>query len=87
MIVSKETTEKLARYIASELLNQANLVIGIDDDLLGSGLLDSLSVMSLVYHIEQDVGITIPAEDVLIENFGSLSAIERYVGRRRGEQA
>jgi acyl carrier protein len=84
--VSTETTEKLARYIASELLNQANLVIGVDDDLLGTGLLDSLSVMSLVYHIEEDVGISIPAEDVLIENFGSLSAIDRYVGRRRSEQ-
>ena len=84
--MSTETTEKLARYIASELLNQANLVIGVDDDLLGTGLLDSLSVMSLVYHIEEDVGISIPAEDVLIENFGSLSAIDRYVGRRRLEQ-
>jgi len=86
VIVSKETTEKLARYIASELLNQANLVIGVDDDLLGSGLLDSLSVMSLVYHIEQNLGISIPAEDVLIENFGSLSAIDGYVSRRRAEQ-
>jgi acyl carrier protein len=84
--VSTETTEKLARYIASELLNQAKLVIGVDDDLLGTGLLDSLSVMSLVYHIEEDLGISIPAEDVLIENFGSLSAIDRYVGRRRLEQ-
>jgi acyl carrier protein len=84
--VSKETTEKLARYIASELLNQANLAIGVDDDLLGSGLLDSLSVMSLVYHIEQEFGISIPAEDVLIENFGSLSAIDSYVGRRRAKQ-
>ena len=84
--MSTETTEKLARYIASELLNQAKLVIGVDDDLLGTGLLDSLSVMSLVYHIEEDLGISIPAEDVLIENFGSLSAIDRYVGRRRLEQ-
>jgi len=32
------------------------------------------------------LGISIPAEDVLIENFGSLSAIDRYVGRRRLEQ-
>jgi acyl carrier protein len=81
--MSKERTEKLARYIASELLNQANLVVGVDDDLLGSGLLDSLSVMSLVYHLEQELGISIPAEDVLIENFGSLSAIDRYLDRRR----
>lgn len=76
--------ERLARYISTELLNQSDLVIADDDDLLTSGLLDSLSVMSVVYFIEQEAGIDIPAEDVTIENFESLSAIDAYVRRRRG---
>ena len=76
--------ERLARYISTELLNQSDLVIADDDDLLTSGLLDSLSVMSVVYFIEQEAGINIPAEDVTIENFESLSAIDAYVRRRRG---
>ena len=76
--------ERLARYISTELLNQSDLVIGDDDDLLTSGLLDSLSVMSVVYFIEQEAGIDVPAEDVTIENFESLSAIDAYVRRRRG---
>ncbi|HUE84739.1 MAG TPA: acyl carrier protein [Vicinamibacterales bacterium] len=76
--------ERLARYIATELLNQSDLVIGDDEDLLTSGLLDSLSVMSVVYFIEQEAGIDIPAEDVTIENFESLSAIDTYVRGRTG---
>lgn len=76
--------ERLARYISTELLNQSDLVIADDDDLLTSGLLDSLSVMSVVYFIEQEAGIDIPAEDVTIENFESLSAIDAYVRRRSG---
>ena len=74
--------ERLARYIASDLLNQGELSIAEDEDLLGSGLLDSLSVMSLVHFIEQELAIDVPAEDVTIENFVSLSAIDAYLVRR-----
>jgi acyl carrier protein len=77
-----ELTEKLSRHIATDLLNQAGLVIGVDDDLLGSGLLDSLSVMALVSFIEQEWKISVPPEDVLIENFGSIAAIDSYLARR-----
>ena len=74
--------ERVARYIAADLLNQSDLVIGEDEDLLVTGLLDSLSVMSLIHFIEQDLGLDVPAEDVTIENFASLRAIDGYLGRR-----
>jgi len=77
-----ERRERLARYIATDLLNQGDLVIGDDEDLLASGLLDSLSVMSLIHFIEQDLAIDVPAEDVTIENFVSLRTIDAYLGRR-----
>lgn len=75
--------ERLARYIAADLLNDADRVIEADEDLLASGLLDSLGVMSLVHFIEQEHGIDVPAEDVTIENFVSIGAIDQYL-RRRG---
>ena len=74
--------ERLARYIAADVLNQPDVVIGEDEDLLSSGLLDSLSVMSVIHFIEQDLSIDIPAEDVTIENFVSLRAIDAYLGKR-----
>ena len=74
--------DRVARYIAADLLNQSDLVIGEDEDLLVSGLLDSLSVMSLIHYIEQDLGIEVPAEDVTIENFASLRAMDEYLVRR-----
>lgn len=74
--------DRLARYIATDLLNQSTRVIADDEDLLGSGLLDSLSVISLVHFIEQEASIEIPAEDVTIDNFVSLAAIDAYVQRR-----
>lgn len=74
--------ERIARYIATDLLNEPDHAIGDDEDLLVSGLLDSLSVMSLIHFIEQEMAIDVPAEDVTIENFVSLRAIDAYLGRR-----
>ncbi len=74
--------EQLARYIATGLLNQHDRVIDEDEDLLASGLLDSLSMMSLIHHIEQEMRIDVPAEDVTIENFQTLRAIDAYLGGR-----
>ena len=76
--------ETIARYIATDLLNESTRAIADDEDLLGSGLLDSLSVISLVHFIEQEASIEIPAEDVTIDNFISLLAIDSYIARRRG---
>ena len=74
--------ERLARFIATDLLNQSTRAIADDEDLLGSGLLDSLSVISLVHFIEEEAGIDVPAEDVTIDNFISLQAIDAYIRRR-----
>ena len=78
--------ERLAAYIRQELVDRTvhgEREIAFDEDLLGSGLLDSLGIMSLVIFIEQEMGIDIPAEDVTIENFETLEIIDAYLDRRR----
>lgn len=79
--------DRIARYIATDLLNQSARAIADDEDLLGSGLLDSLSVISLVHFIEQEASIEIPAEDVTIDNFISLQAMDAYISRRLSPRA
>ena len=55
--------------------------IACDADLLLSGLLDSLGVMSLVGHLEELRGAPIPHQDVVIENFETVNAIAAYLNR------
>lgn len=71
--------EALAEFIRIELLDDENQRIGPDDDLLLSELLNSLSVTRLVQHIEEQEGIVIPPEDVTLEHFRTLSAIQAYL--------
>lgn len=75
-------TEALREHIRRELLRDDSVEIDDEQDLLLSGLLDSLNAMRLVSFVEERAGITVPPEDVVIEHFGSLSRIVSYVASR-----
>ncbi len=73
-------SDTLYRFICETLLTGQE--IGDTDELLISGLLDSLDVMTLVSFIEETYDISVPFSDVVIENFETVTAIRRYVQGR-----
>lgn len=68
---------QVSTFISSRLLHGRQ--ISADEDLLLSGLLDSLGVMTLVSHLESLRGHAIPPQDVTIENFTSVATITTYL--------
>ena len=52
-------------------------------DLLETGLLDSLTFVQLLFHIEQEFGVTVGPDELEIENFRSVSEIARFVATRK----
>jgi acyl carrier protein len=75
--------ETLKRFISTELLaDHRDLDLGPDDNLLISGLIDSLGIMRLVSFIEDNFQVNVPPEDVTIENFQSISILSAYLETR-----
>ncbi len=72
---------ELARFVSEKLL--AGRAISMEENLLLSGLIDSLGVMTLVAHLEEVTGAPVPMEDVILENFESINAITTYLGTRK----
>ena len=72
----------IQKFILEEILDDSSADLTPEQDLLLSGMLDSMSVMRLVAWLESDNQITIPAEDVLVEHFGSISRIRQYLDTR-----
>ena len=72
--------DQIREFIVTELL--AGRDIGTDEDLLISGLVDSLGVMRLVTFIEDHLATPVPPEDVTIENFATIDTIGAYVEQR-----
>ena len=55
--------------------------IGENDDLIGSGVLDSLDIVTLITEINSTFDVNIPAEEILPENFCSAKAIYALIQR------
>jgi D-alanine--poly(phosphoribitol) ligase subunit 2 len=51
------------------------------DDLIGNGVLDSLDIVTLITEINSAYDVSIPAEEILPENFRSAKAIYDLITR------
>jgi acyl carrier protein len=56
--------------------------LGDEDDLIDSGVVDSLGIFQLIAFLEERFGIKIGDEEITPENFGTVAAIDRLVSSR-----
>lgn len=75
--------ELLTHILKEHLPGEAPDSLKPDDDLIGSGILDSLAMVKLVTHLEQQYGISIGAEDMSSDNFASVTALAKFVAGKR----
>jgi acyl carrier protein len=57
--------------------------LGDDERLLERGVVDSMGVAEMIAFVESEFGVFTSDEEVSEENFGSLSAIARFVAARQ----
>ncbi len=75
--------ETLRHYLSTELLVGHAGELTDDENLLLSGLVDSIAVMRFIAFIEERFELTVPPEDVTIENFSTIQRIASYLQRRQ----
>ena len=76
---------ELKDFIIKELLDRTSLdELDDDQDLLISGLVDSLGVVRMLNFIEQSMDIKVPPEDVTLENFQTVQNITSYLSQHNG---
>ena len=78
MIERKDIREQLLQFVSEELLGGD--AIESDESLLADGMIDSLGMMRLVAFVQETSGITVPPQDLTIENFRTIDAISDYIG-------
>lgn len=74
--------EDIRVYVQEELLYDTDETIELDENLLLTGILDSLALMRLIAHFEDWHDIEIPAQDITLENFGTLQTMSAYLDNR-----
>ena len=58
-----------------------NAAVHDEEDIFGLGFVNSLFAMELVMFIEKRFGVRIPNEDLKLDNFRTVAAMERLVAR------
>lgn len=72
--------QKIIKYIEQELASE-EIEGGLEatEDLLGSGILDSLGMMKLIAFLEEEFQIDVLPEDMTIENFMTVDHVGDYL--------
>lgn len=79
-----EKEQALCAYILENLNNNPQVTsLNNSEDLLNTGILDSLGVLQLITFIETQFSIAVPDTDVTLENFSSIEAIMQYLQQRQ----
>lgn len=74
--------DDLEKFVLEITQGTGVTAVAPDDDLLANGIIDSHGLMELVGFIEQRYGVSVSDDDLLPENFQSLSHIEAFVERK-----
>lgn len=77
------TTEGLILdFIRDEVVLDPGFEVAPEENLFTTGILDSVSIMRLVDHLETNYGFTVPPIDFVPQNFRSIGAMSAYVNTR-----
>jgi methoxymalonate biosynthesis acyl carrier protein len=79
------SVSELHRHLISFFGNQLSLSVpSVDTDLVGRGLLDSLAMIDLLFHLEREFNVTISFDNLELENFRSIASIAAFVLQENG---
>jgi acyl carrier protein len=83
-----QTAPALLRDLTTLFRDQLFIEVpSVETDLLESGLLDSLQLVKLLLHIEQDLGYRIPLDEISLDDLRSLERIARVITARQFQAA
>ena len=76
--------DKIINYIKEQLLaHEPDIELEQGDNILESGLIDSMGIVQLIAFIEDEFQLKIPPEDMVIEHFMSVDTIGDYLESRK----
>jgi acyl carrier protein len=79
-VMSMDRAEAIKTFILNDINITGVTDLSYDDELLNSGIVDSIGVIQLVTFLEEKLGSQIKPEDIIPSNFKSVRAITALIG-------
>ena len=81
--MSDEIIPTLSTFIASQILKQPGRILGSDEKIISSGLVDSFSLVDLSIFVEDTFGVRIDDTELNAGTFDSLAELTNLIRQRR----
>jgi acyl carrier protein len=65
------------------LFTNDTTAVGLDDSLLGRGIVDSTGMLEIIFFIEEQLGVKVQDEEMIPENLDSVNKIATFVLSKR----
>lgn len=79
--------ERIVGFILDKFPLARKRPIAGDDNLLESGIIDSLGILDLVSFLEQEFGVVVADDELIPENFQSVDRLRLFVEQKVKEAA
>ncbi len=79
-----QTIDRIRQFITSELRPEGAGTIADTDQLIDQGIIDSFGIMALLGFLEEKFSVRIDGDELMPENFATLTAISAMVERKSG---
>jgi len=83
--MTTEITSTLSKHIAEKILKQPARVIGVDEPLISSGLIDSFSLVDLGLYVEDSLGVRIEDFELNASTFDTLAQLVALIQSRQSK--
>lgn len=65
------------------LFTNDEAALGVDDSLLGRGIVDSTGMLEIIFFIEEQLGVKVKDEEMIPDNLDSVNRIAAFVQSKR----
>ena len=76
---NEQTVNKIREFILQQFPLAKKRALKDADDLLETGVIDSMGVLEIVTFLEKEFSVAVTDEELIPENFRSIEAIARFV--------
>ena len=73
-------------FIEADFFDGVPQEIDRDISLLQTGVMDSMGLFRLIFFLQETYGVKVPDDELLAENFESISSIAGYVERKMSKR-
>ena len=79
----EEFAAAIRKFIVEEIMFEKDeSLLQFDDELLDTGVLDSMTILQLVVFLEKEVHISIPNHELVPDNFQTIQSIARLASEK-----